>query len=203
MILDSTICHQAKWHNESKTLGEVLPYPPYTFLINRPLGLIKGKKIVFPNSCKLFTLHLCWWLIKEQKRVGKPRVAVILWVYKEAPVWMPTCEHGWTCFPIQTCSCRTAVFPRHDSFARNGSQVPRPENSKAHSLPHWTVSHSSWTAMEWVRRSQGVAQMEATTNPGVTLTDLLKQDGEERGWGPLPQAALNFISSFFAMAVEK
>lgn len=45
--------------------------------------------------------------------------------------------------------------------------------------------------------------MEATTNPGVTLTDLLKQDGEERGWGPLPQAALNFISSFFAMAVEK
>lgn len=62
----------AKWCNESETLGELLAYPLYTFLMNRPLGLIKEKKrlIVSPNSCKLFTLHLCRWLIKEQRSVG-------------------------------------------------------------------------------------------------------------------------------------
>ena len=110
--------------HESEALGELLAYLLYTFLMNRPLGLIKGKKrlIIFPNSCKLFTFHLCWWLIKEQRSMETAQSGCnSSRVHNEALVWMPMCEQGWAHCHIQTCS-RQRVFPGLDSTFRNRFQ---------------------------------------------------------------------------------
>lgn len=100
--------------HESEALGELLAYLLYTFLMNRPLGLIKGKKrlIIFPNSCKLFAFHLCWWLIKEQRSMGTAQSdSNSSRVHNEALVWMPTCEHGWAHCHIKICSRQRCSFP--------------------------------------------------------------------------------------------
>lgn len=100
---------------ESEALGELLAYLLYTFLMNRPLGLIKGKKkrlIIFPNSCKLFTFHLCWWLIKEQTSMGTTQSGYnSSRVHNEVLVWRPTCEQGWARCHIQTCSRQRGSLP--------------------------------------------------------------------------------------------
>lgn len=114
VTLDLVVCYRVKCYSESETLDELVAYPVYTFLMNRPLGLIKGEKrlIVSPNSCKLFTLHLCWWLIKEQRRVGTSQGGCnSSRVHNEAAVWMPACEHGGACCPIQICSGQSHSLP--------------------------------------------------------------------------------------------
>lgn len=114
VTLDSIVCHWVKWHSESEILDELMAYPLYTFQMNRPLGLIKREKrlIVSPNSCKLFTLHLCWWLIKERRCAGTTQGSCnSSRVCNEEPVWMPACMHRGACCSIRTCSGQSHSLP--------------------------------------------------------------------------------------------
>lgn len=65
--LDSVVCYWAKWHNESETLGELLAYPLYTFLMNRPQGLIKGEKKINCFSQQLQIIYIAFALMANKR----------------------------------------------------------------------------------------------------------------------------------------
>lgn len=67
VTLDLVACCPVECCSESETLDKLVAYPPYTFLMNRPLGLIKGEKKINCCSQQLQIIYIAFVLMANKR----------------------------------------------------------------------------------------------------------------------------------------